>query len=56
MNFTYDKACRYEFQAKTNFLKDCLNPALVSEMSATIFYGKRLSRMHIRVYLCYGNK
>ncbi|TWW63614.1 hypothetical protein D4764_03G0006220 [Takifugu flavidus] len=39
MNFTYDKACRYEFQAKTNFLKHCLNPALVSEMSATISYG-----------------
>lgn len=45
MNIPYDKTCRYEFQAKTNFLERCIQPALVSEMSDPVTYGNHFSRM-----------
>lgn len=43
MTLPYDKTCRYEFQAKTYFLKNCITPALVSEMSEPVTYGNDFS-------------
>lgn len=43
MTIPYDKTCRYEFRAKTYFLKNCITPALVSEMSEPVTYGNDFS-------------